>query len=293
MLRMSAIEEKNSLSCALYGKYEALNPAGSVKDRVAVSMLDDALDRGIIKDGATIIEPTSGNTGIGLAAVGVSRGYRVILTMPDTMSAERIELIKAYGAQVILTDGKLGMSGAIEEANRIAEKTPNSFVPNQFGNPSNVMAHIRTTGPEIWEQMNGKIDIFIAGIGTGGTITGNGKFLKEKNPNIKIIGVEPSSSAFITRGEKGAHGLQGIGAGFIPEILDLSVVDEVLTVGDRDAYQMGTQIAKHEGILVGITSAAAVWGAVKIGERPENKGKNIVVLLPDGGEKYLSTPMFK
>ena len=293
ILEMAALAAQLCPNCRLFGKLECFNPAGSAKDRVAVSMLDDAQERGLIKSGATIIEPTSGNTGIGLAAVGVSRGYRVVLTMPETMSPERVSLMKAYGAQVVLTPGNLGMTGAIAAAEKLAAETPNSFIPGQFDNPANVMAHIKTTGPELWDQMDGEIDIFVAGIGTGGTITGNGRFLKNKCADIKIVGVEPSSSPFLTKGEKGPHGLQGIGAGFAPKILNLSVVDEILTVTEADAYQMGKAVAKAEGMLIGVSSAAAMCAGVTLGCRPENAGKNIVVFLPDSGEKYLSTPLFK
>lgn len=290
LMELRAFEKEYGANSKIIAKLELFNPAGSAKDRVAKAMIEDAEERGILKKGAVIIEPTSGNTGIGLAAVGSAKGYKVILTMPDTMSVERINLIKAYGAEVILTDGKKGMSGAIEKAEELHKSTPGSIIAGQFVNPQNPLAHYKTTGPEIWEDTDGKIDIFVAGIGTGGTISGAGKFLKEKNPDIKIIGIEPFNSPFITEGRKGPHGLQGIGAGFIPDTLDTSVVDEVITIKEEDAYKAGKFLAQNEGILVGISSGAAAYGASVIAKREKNK--NIVVLLPDSGERYLSTAMF-
>ena len=292
LLRLNNYEKDNGLEVTLLAKLESFNPAGSSKDRVGLKMIDDAEKRGLLKKGATIIEPTSGNTGIGLAAVVAARGYKVVLTMPDTMSIERRSLLKAYGAEIVLTEGKKGMSGAIEKANELASEIDGSFLAGQFVNPANPQAHYETTGPEIWEDTDGKVDIFVAGIGTGGTLTGTGRFLKEKNPDIKIIGFEPKGSPFLTEGRSGAHGLQGIGAGFIPEILDTDIYDEVMTVTDEDAYRTGKYLARHEGILVGITSGAAVYAAMEIAKRPENKGKTIVALLPDTGMRYLSTEMF-
>ena len=291
LMEICAFEKEYGALSKIIAKLELFNPAGSAKDRVAKAMIEDAEEKGILKKGAVIIEPTSGNTGIGLAAVGSAKGYKVILTMPDTMSVERINLIKAYGAEVVLTEGKKGMAGAIEKAEELHNATPGSIIAGQFINPRNPLAHYKTTGPEIWEDTEGKIDIFVAGIGTGGTISGVGKFLKEKNPDIRIVGIEPFSSPFITEGRKGAHGLQGIGAGFIPETLDTGVVDEIITVKEEDAYKAGKFLAQKEGILVGISSGAAAYGASVIAKR--EKGKNIVVLLPDSGERYLSTDMFK
>jgi cysteine synthase A len=273
-------------------KLEYFNPAGSVKDRVAREMLDDAEARGILKKGATIIEPTSGNTGIGLAAIASSRGYRAIMTMPETMSVERQNLLRAYGAEVVLTEGAKGMAGAIAKAEELAGTIEGSFLPSQFTNPANPTAHIKTTGPEIWQDTDGKVDIFVAGIGTGGTISGTGAYLKERNPNVKVVGVEPHTSAVLSGGQAGAHQLQGIGAGFVPDTLDTSVYDEILTIDHVDAFAVGRALAHTEGILVGISSGAAVHAATILARRPENKGKNIVVLLPDTGERYLSTPMF-
>lgn len=292
LLELENIASCHGLQAQLLAKLEYLNPAGSAKDRVARAMIADAEKKGLLKPGAVIVEPTSGNTGIGLAAVAASRGYKVILTMPETMSAERRAILKAYGAELVLTDGSRGMAGAIEKAKKIAAETPGSILAGQFVNPANPAAHYDTTGPEIWRDTEGAVDIFVAGIGTGGTITGTGRYLKEKNPNVKIIGFEPAGSPYLTKGVSCSHGLQGIGAGFSPDILDLSVVDEIVTVSDEDAYAMGRALGRQEGVLVGITSGAAVWTAVEIGKRPENAGKTIVALLPDTGDRYLSTPMF-
>lgn len=293
LLRLSNYIRDNSLSAEIYAKLECFNPAGSSKDRVAKKMLDDAESKGLISAGSVIIEPTSGNTGIGLAASAAARGYKVILTMPDTMSVERINLLKAYGAEIVLTSGKEGMSGAVEKAKQIAEATPNSFIPDQFSNPSNPTAHFETTGPEIWEDTDGKVDIFVAGVGTGGTLSGVGKYLKLKNPNIKIVAVEPLDSPLLSKGEAGSHKIQGIGANFVPQTLDTDIYDEIITVTDTDAYAAGKALARKEGILVGISSGAAVVAAKELAARPENKGKVIVALLPDTGERYLSTPMFE
>lgn len=279
-------------SVTLLAKLEYLNPAGSVKDRVAKEMIQQAEASGQLKPGATIIEPTSGNTGIGLAAMAASKGYKVIITMPDSMSVERRNLMKAYGAQLVLTEGALGMQGAIEKAEELAKTIPGAFIPGQFSNPANPQAHIKTTGPEIWEDTDGKVDIFVAGVGTGGTITGVGAFLKEKNPHVKIVGVEPAGSPFLTKGEKGPHMLQGIGAGFIPDILDTGIYDEIIPVEDQDAFTAGREIARQEGLLVGISAGAALWAATLLAKRPENQGKVIVTLLPDTGDRYLSTPLF-
>jgi len=292
ILELCNIERIHGVNARLLAKLERFNPAGSSKDRVALFMLDDAEEKGLISSGATIIEPTSGNTGIGLAAVAASRGYKLILTMPDTMSRERIALLRAYGAQVVLTEGARGMTGAIEKAQEIARETPNSFIPSQFDNPANPAAHYATTAPEIWADTDGKVDIFVAGAGTGGTVSGTGRYLKEKNPAVHIVAVEPASSPLLTKGYAGAHGLQGIGANFVPENLDLSVIDEIIPVTDEDAYAAGRDMAQKEGILVGITSGAAVHAAVELAKRPENEGKNIVILLPDTGDRYLSTAMF-
>ena len=271
---------------------EALNPGGSAKDRVAKRMVEDAEKAGILKAGATIIEPTSGNTGIGLAVMAAARGYRAIIVMPDSMSMERRLLMTAFGAELVLTEGAKGMSGAIEKAEELAKEIPNSFIPGQFDNPSNPAAHYETTGPEIWEDTDGKVDIFVAGIGTGGTLSGTGKYLKEQNPAIKIIGVEPAASPLLTKGEAGPHGLMGMGANFVPATLDKEIYDEVLTVTEEEAYEAGRMIARNEGLLVGISSGAALHAALEVAKRPENAGKNIVVLLPDTGDRYLSTPMF-
>lgn len=292
LLELSNLEKKLELNATLLAKVEALNPGGSAKDRVAKRMVEDAEKAGILKAGATIIEPTSGNTGIGLAVMAAARGYRAIIVMPDSMSMERRLLMTAFGAELVLTEGAKGMTGAIEKAEELAKEIPNSFIPGQFDNPSNPAAHYETTGPEIWEDTDGKVDIFVAGIGTGGTITGTGRFLKEQNPNVKIIGVEPASSPLLTKGEAGPHGLQGIGANFVPSILDTAIYDEVITVTEEEAYEAGRTIARREGLLVGISAGAALHAAVEVAKRPENAGKNIVVLLPDTGDRYLSTPMF-
>ena len=292
LLELSNYEKENNIQAKIIAKLEYFNPAGSVKDRIAKSMIEDAEKKGLLKKGAVIIEPTSGNTGIGLAAVAASRGYKVIFTMPDTMSIERRNLLKAYGAEIVLTEGKKGMSGAIEKAEELSKNLKNSFIPGQFNNMANPKAHIETTGPEIWKDTDGKVDIFIAGAGTGGTISGTGKYLKMKNPDIKIIAVEPAGSPVLTEGKSGSHGIQGIGAGFVPETLDRTVIDEVITVKDEDALKTGRSLARGEGVLVGISSGAAVYAAKEIAKREENKDKIIVVLLPDTGERYLSTPMF-
>lgn len=293
LVELSNLEKKLELNATLLAKVEAGNPGGSAKDRVAKRMVEDAEKAGLLKAGATIIEPTSGNTGIGLAVMAAARGYRAIIVMPDTMSMERRLLMTAFGAELVLTEGAKGMKGAIEKAEELAREIPNSFIPGQFDNPSNPAAHYETTGPEIWEDTDGKVDIFVAGIGTGGTITGTGKYLKEKNPNVQIIGVEPASSPLLTKGVVGAHGLQGIGANFVPSILNQEIYDEIILVTDEDAYEAGRSIARNEGLLVGISAGAALHAAVEAAKRPENAGKNIVVLLPDTGDRYLSTKMFQ
>lgn len=292
LLELKSLEKEFKLEARLFGKLEYLNPAGSAKDRVAKVMLDDAEKSGKLKAGATIIEPTSGNTGIGLACVAASRGYRTIIVMPDTMSMERRILMKAYGAELVLTEGSKGMKGAIEKADELAASIPGSFIPGQFVNPSNPKAHFESTGPEIYEDLDGKVDFFVAGVGTGGTITGTGRYLKSKNPDVKVIAVEPADSPLLSQGKAGPHGLQGIGANFIPEILDTKVYDEIITITTEEAYQAGRIMGKKEGILVGISSGAALEAAIKVAKRPENKDKNIVVLLPDTGDRYLSTKMF-
>lgn len=292
LIRLNAIERTLGLEAAIYAKAEAFNPAGSSKDRVGLAMIEDAEKKGLLKPGATIIEPTSGNTGIGLAAAAASRGYKVILTMPDTMSVERRNLLKAYGAQVVLTEGAGGMQGSIDKAEELSRRIPGSFIPGQFDNPSNPQIHYLTTGPEIYRDLDGNVNFFVAGVGTGGTITGTGRYLKEQNPDIKVIAIEPASSPLLSQGKAGPHGLQGIGANFVPSILDTHVYDEIITVTDEEAYEKGRLAASKEGFLVGITSGAALHGAVLLALRPENKGKNIVVLLPDTGDRYLSTPMF-
>ena len=292
LLELSQIEKTHGLQAKILAKLEYLNPAGSAKDRVAKAMLDDAEARGLLTPASVIIEPTSGNTGIGLACVAASRGYRVIIIMPDTMSLERCQLIKSYGAELILTDGSKGMAASIQKAEELAKEIPGSFIPGQFVNPANAAAHYATTGPEIWRDTDGQVDIFVAGIGTGGTITGTGRYLKEQNPEIQIVGIEPAGSAVLSGGAAGPHGLQGIGAGFIPEVLDTSVYDEIIPVTEEDAYAAGRELGRREGILAGISSGAALWAAIKLAKRPENTGKNIVVLLPDTGDRYLSTPMF-
>lgn len=293
LVRLNNIEKEFGLKTKLLAKLEYLNPAGSAKDRVAAKMIRDAEERGILKPGAVIIEPTSGNTGIGLASVAAAKGYRAIIVMPDTMSVERIQIIRAYGAEIVLTPGALGMRGSIEEAERIAKETPGSFIAGQFTNPSNVAAHYETTGPEIYCDTDGEVDVFVAGVGTGGTISGVGRYLKEQNANVKTIAVEPKASPLLSEGKSGAHGLQGIGANFIPEILDLSVCDEFFTVTEDEAYAAARLIGKREGILVGISSGAAAHAAIEAARRPENEGKTIVVLLPDTGDRYLSTELFK
>lgn len=292
LLELTQIENEWNLKARILAKLEYLNPAGSVKDRVAKAMLDDAKNQGILKENSVIIEPTSGNTGIGLAAVAAARGYRIIIVMPETMSVERRQLMKAYGAELVLTEGSKGMKGAIAKAEELARDIPNSFIPGQFVNPANPKAHYEHTGPEIYADTDGQVDIFVAGVGTGGTITGTGKYLKEKNPAVRIIAVEPASSAVLSAGTAGAHKIQGIGAGFVPEILNTEIYDEILPVSDEDAFAMGRQIGRKEGVLVGISSGAAVFAAVEIAKRPENEGKTIVVLLPDTGDRYLSTSMF-
>ncbi|MBO7486470.1 MAG: cysteine synthase A [Spirochaetaceae bacterium] len=292
LLELKNVEAELGLDAKIYAKLEYFNPAGSVKDRIAKAMLDDAEKSGKLKKDAVIIEPTSGNTGIGLASVAAARGYRIIIVMPETMSVERRQLMKAYGAELVLTDGTKGMKGAIAKADELAKEIPNSFIPGQFVNPANPKAHIETTGPEIWEDTDGEVDIFVAGVGTGGTVTGVGQYLKSKNKDIKIVAVEPASSPVLSKGTAGAHKIQGIGAGFVPDVLDTKVYDEIIAVENDDAFAVGKQIGKKEGVLVGISSGAAAWAAIEVAKRPENKGKKIVVLLPDTGDRYLSTPLF-
>ena len=292
LLELKRVEEAHEVSARILGKLEYFNPAGSIKDRIAKAMIDDAEAAGILKPGATIIEPTSGNTGIGLASIAAARGYQLILTMPETMSVERRNLIKAYGAKIVLTDGAKGMTGAIEKANELAAEIEGSFIPGQFINPANPAIHKATTGPEIWQDTDGTVDILVAGVGTGGTLTGIGQYLKEQNPKVKLVAVEPSDSSVLSEGRAGSHKIQGIGAGFVPEVLDTTLYDEVITVESDDAFAIGREIGREEGVLVGISSGAAVWAALELAKRPENEGKTIVAILPDTGERYLSTPMF-
>ena len=292
LLELTHLEKKHGLKARILAKLEYLNPAGSVKDRIARAMIDDAEAKGLLHEGSVIIEPTSGNTGIGLASVAAARGYRVIIVMPETMSVERRQLMKAYGAELVLTEGAKGMKGAIAKAQELAAQTPDSFIPGQFTNPANPSAHRATTGPEIWNDTDGTVDIFIAGVGTGGTLTGVGEYLKSQNPNVKVVAVEPAGSPVLSKGVAGAHKIQGIGAGFVPDTLNTKVYDEIITVENEDAFATGRELAHKEGLLVGISSGAAVWAAARLAKRPDNQGKRIVVLLPDTGDRYLSTPMF-
>ena len=293
LLELTHIENAENLEAKILAKLEYFNPAGSVKDRIARAMIDDAEATGKLKPGSVIIEPTSGNTGIGLASVAAARGYRIIIVMPETMSVERRQLMKAYGAELVLTDGAKGMKGAIAKADELAKEIPNSFVPGQFVNPANPDAHKRTTGPEIWEDTDGKVDIFVAGVGTGGTVTGVGEYLKSQNPNVKVVAVEPATSPVLSKGTAGAHKIQGIGAGFVPDVLDTKVYDEIIPVANEDAFAAGKEVGRSEGVLVGISAGAALWAAIELAKRPENKGKTIVALLPDTGDRYLSTPLFE
>ena len=292
LLELVHIEKSEGLEAKVLGKLEYFNPAGSVKDRIAKAMIDDAEQKGLLKPGSVIIEPTSGNTGIGLASVAAARGYRIIIVMPETMSVERRQLMKAYGAELVLTEGAKGMKGAIAKADELAKEIPNSFIPGQFVNPANPAIHKATTGPEIWDDTDGKVDIFVAGVGTGGTVTGVGEYLKSQNPDVKVVAVEPAASPVLSRGVSGSHKIQGIGAGFVPDTLNTKVYDEIITVENEDAFATGKLIGKSEGVLVGISSGAAVWAAIQLAKRPENKGKTIVALLPDTGDRYLSTPLF-
>ncbi len=292
LLELTHIEKKYDLEAKVLAKLEYFNPAGSVKDRVAKAMIDDAEAKGELKPGSVIIEPNSGNTGIGLASVAAARGYRIIIVMPETMSIERRQLMKAYGAELVLSDGAKGMKGAIAKADELAREIPNSFIPGQFVNPANPKAHYETTGPEIWQDTDGQVDYFVAGVGTGGTVTGVGEYLKEQNPNVKVVAVEPATSPVLSEGHAGAHKIQGIGAGFVPDVLDTKVYDEIIAVANEDAFEVGKQVGRAEGVLVGISSGAALWAGIELAKRPENKGKTIVVLLPDTGDRYLSTPLF-
>ena len=292
LVELGHVEKAENLKARLVAKVEYFNPGGSVKDRVALAMIDDAEARGLLKPGSVIIEPTSGNTGIGLASVAAARGYRIIIVMPETMSVERRQLMKAYGAELVLTEGAKGMKGAIAKAEELAKEIPGSFVPGQFVNPANPKAHFETTGPEIWADTDGQVDYFVAGVGTGGTITGVGRYLKSQNPAVRVVAVEPKSSAVLSTGVAGAHKIQGIGAGFVPEVLDTAVYDEIIAVADEDAFRLGRELGRSEGVLVGISSGAALWAAIELAKRPENAGKTIVALLPDTGDRYLSTPLF-